>query len=136
MSQEVSFTRPRSAPPANEDAEAYASGGETPADVGAIRAAKEAWTRGTVAAANAKMPPRASRFTTWSDLDVGDLYTPADVDLRYGRDLGLPGEYPFTRGVQPTMYRSKLWTMRMFAGFGTPEQTNERFHYLLKEGQT
>jgi methylmalonyl-CoA mutase N-terminal domain/subunit len=141
MSQEVTITRSRPAPQArheddNDDAEAYTSGGEAPADVAALRAAKEAWARGPVAAAHAKLPPRTSRFSTWSDLDVGDVYTPADVDLRYGRDLGLPGEYPFTRGVQPTMYRSKLWTMRMFAGFGTPEQTNERFHYLLKEGQT
>ena len=82
------------------------------------------------------MAPRLSRYSTWSGMEVGDVYTPADAKLDYARDLGFPGEYPFTRGVQPTMYRSRLWTMRMFAGFGTPEQTNERFHYLLKEGQT
>ena len=64
------------------------------------------------------------------------MLTPADVPVDYLRDLGLPGEYPFTRGVQPTMYRSRLWTMRMFAGFGTPEQTNARFKYLLAQGQT
>ncbi len=110
--------------------------GEFPGDLEALRAAKEAWRRGLVAKSEAKMPPRKARFTTWSDLDMADALTPADVPLVYARDLGLPGEYPFTRGVQPTMYRGRLWTMRMFAGFGTPEQTNERFHYLLKEGQT
>jgi methylmalonyl-CoA mutase N-terminal domain/subunit len=75
-------------------------------------------------------------FTTWSGIEVPDVATPADKRVRYTAELGLPGEYPFTRGVQPTMYRGKLWTMRMFAGFGTPEQTNERFKYLLAEGQT
>ncbi len=82
------------------------------------------------------MPPRLGRFTTWSDADVADLLTPADAPIDYMADLGFPGEYPFTRGVQPTMYRSRLWTMRMFAGFGTPEQTNERFKFLLEQGQT
>ena len=65
-----------------------------------------------------------------------DLVTPPSRRIRYREELGLPGEYPFTRGVQPTMYRGRLWTMRMFAGFGTPEQTNERFKYLLAQGQT
>jgi methylmalonyl-CoA mutase N-terminal domain/subunit len=134
MSQEVSIARPRPQPTA--DAEAYTSGGEAPADLAVLRAAKEAWRKGPVASAEAKVPPRLPRFSTWSDADVGDLYTPADVRLDYARDLGFPGEYPFTRGVQPTMYRGRTWTMRMFAGFGTPEQTNKRFHYLLKEGQT
>jgi methylmalonyl-CoA mutase N-terminal domain/subunit len=82
------------------------------------------------------MPPRKPRFSTWSDVDVPAVLSPADVSVDYLRDLGMPGEYPFTRGVQPTMYRSKLWTMRMFAGFGTPEQTNARFKYLLAQGQT
>jgi methylmalonyl-CoA mutase N-terminal domain/subunit len=107
-----------------------------PPDLAAIRAAKEAWRKGAVAAAEAKLPPRKERFTTWSDLEVPDVLTPADVRTDYARDLGMPGEYPYTRGVQPTMYRSRLWTMRMFAGFGTPEQTNERFRYLLDQGQT
>lgn len=121
----------------NGDAEHYAANGEAPAlSPEALRQAKAQWKSGTVAKAEAKMPARRARFATWSDLDVADLVTPADVALDYARDLGFPGEYPFTRGVQPTMYRSRLWTMRMFAGFGTPEQTNERFHYLLKEGQT
>jgi methylmalonyl-CoA mutase N-terminal domain/subunit len=82
------------------------------------------------------MPARQERFSTWSDADVPDLVGPSDEKLDYLRDIGFPGEYPFTRGVQPTMYRSRLWTMRMFAGFGTPEQTNARFKYLLAQGQT
>ncbi len=105
----------------------------------ALRAEVLAWRAGPVAAAEKKMPPRLPRFSTWSGLEVPDLVTPADLDAghdRYREDLGLPGEYPFTRGVQPTMYRSRPWTMRMFAGFGTPEQTNTRFKYLLAEGQT
>jgi methylmalonyl-CoA mutase N-terminal domain/subunit len=110
--------------------------GEVPGDLAALRAATVAWRRGTVASSVAKLPPRKPRFSTWSDVDVPDLLTPADVRGSYGDKLGFPGEYPFTRGVQPTMYRGRLWTMRQFAGFGTPEQTNARFHYLLQEGQT
>jgi methylmalonyl-CoA mutase N-terminal domain/subunit len=117
-------------------AEEYSSDGESPGDVKAIRDAAAAWRKDTVAKAQSKMPPRTARFSTWSDLDVPDVLTPADVRTDYLRDLGMPGEYPFTRGVQPTMYRGRLWTMRMFAGFGTPAQTNERFKYLLAHGQT
>ena len=73
---------------------------------------------------------------TSSGIDVPDLLTPANLELDYLRDLGFPGQYPFTRGVQPTMYRGRPWTMRMFAGFGTPAQTNQRFRYLLEQGQT
>ena len=110
--------------------------GDFPGDLAVLRAAKEAWRKGAVAKAEAKLPPRKPRFTTWSDIPVEDVLTPADVSVDHARDLGLPGEFPFTRGVQPTMYRGRLWTMRMFAGFGTPEQTNERFKYLLEQGQT
>ncbi len=115
---------------------AYSSNGESPADLEALKKAVSAWRQGAVAKSNAKVPPRKERFSTWSDLEVPDVLTPVDMRAEYMQSLGLPGEYPFTRGVQPTMYRSRLWTMRMFAGFGTPEQTNERFHYLLREGQT
>jgi methylmalonyl-CoA mutase N-terminal domain/subunit len=119
------------------DAEAYTAQGEIPAvDLSALRDAKEAWQQGTVKKAEAKRPPRRERFSTWSGFDVPDLLTPADVPVDYGKDLGFPGEYPFTRGVQPTMYRGRLWTMRQFAGFGTPEHTNARFRYLLEQGQT
>ncbi|NOU32851.1 MAG: methylmalonyl-CoA mutase family protein [Polyangiaceae bacterium] len=110
--------------------------GDVPGDLATLRAATEAWRKGALAKSSAKMPPRLPRFSTWSDLDVPDVLTQADVPVDYMKDLGLPGEYPFTRGVQPTMYRSRLWTMRMFAGFGTPEQTNERFKYLMAQGQT
>jgi methylmalonyl-CoA mutase, N-terminal domain len=110
--------------------------GEVPGDLATLRAATLAWRAGTVAKASAKLPARKARFATWSDVEVPDLVTPADVRLDYQKQLGFPGEYPFTRGVQPTMYRGKLWTMRQFAGFGTPEQTNKRFHYLLEQGQT
>ncbi|HZT91760.1 MAG TPA: methylmalonyl-CoA mutase family protein [Gaiellaceae bacterium] len=75
-------------------------------------------------------------FTTISGVEVEPLQTPDTVDLDYERDLGFPGEFPFTRGVYPSMYRGRLWTMRQFAGFGTAEETNERFRYLLDHGQT
>jgi methylmalonyl-CoA mutase N-terminal domain/subunit len=118
----------------------YFGEGEAPplsaAEAREIRRAVEVWRREAVTKSNAKLPPRKPRFTTWSGLEVPDVLTPADVPVDYMNDLGLPGEYPFTRGVQPTMYRSRLWTMRMFAGFGTPEQTNARFRYLLEQGQT
>ena len=120
---------------ARDDDDGHASDGESPGDA-ALVAIRDAWRTGTHAASVAKMPERKASFTTWSGIDVPDVMTPADVAIDYARDLGMPGEYPFTRGVQPTMYRSKLWTMRMFAGFGTPEQTNERFKFLLAEGQT
>jgi methylmalonyl-CoA mutase N-terminal domain/subunit len=111
----------------------YASEGESPGDLDAIRRAALEWRARTSAKG---APPRKDRFSTWGDIEVPDVLTPADVSVDYLRDLGLPGEYPFTRGVQPTMYRGRLWTMRMFAGFGTPEQTNARFKYLLAQGQT
>jgi methylmalonyl-CoA mutase N-terminal domain/subunit len=75
-------------------------------------------------------------FTTISGLENEPLATPDTVEVDYDRDLGYPGAYPFTRGVYPTMYRGRLWTMRQFAGFGTAEETNERFRYLLEHGQT
>ncbi|HVN60808.1 MAG TPA: methylmalonyl-CoA mutase family protein [Gaiellaceae bacterium] len=79
---------------------------------------------------------RSELFTTISGLPTAPVYTPEMVELDYDRDLGAPGEYPFTRGVYPTMYRGRLWTMRQFAGFGTAEETNGRFRYLLEHGQT
>ncbi|HEY2777504.1 MAG TPA: methylmalonyl-CoA mutase family protein [Gaiellaceae bacterium] len=75
-------------------------------------------------------------FTTISGVENEPLQTPDTVDVDYERDLGYPGAYPFTRGVYPSMYRGRLWTMRQFAGFGTAEETNARFHYLLEHGQT
>jgi methylmalonyl-CoA mutase N-terminal domain/subunit len=84
-----------------------------------------------------KMPERMERFSTVSDLEVNALYTPADIAGKdYSEEIGFPGKYPFTRGVQPTMYRVRPWTMRMFAGLGGAEDTNERFHYLIGHGET
>jgi methylmalonyl-CoA mutase, N-terminal domain len=84
--------------------------------------------------AYALSPERQAPFTTMSGVPVKPLYTEADLPAR--EDIGLPGGYPFTRGVYPSMYRGRLWTMRQFAGFGTAEETNERFRYLLDHGQT
>jgi methylmalonyl-CoA mutase, N-terminal domain len=84
--------------------------------------------------AYALTPERAAPFTTLSGVPVNPLYTEADLPPR--EDIGVPGGYPFTRGVYPSMYRGRLWTMRQFAGFGTAEETNERFRYLLDHGQT
>jgi len=82
-------------------------------------------------------PERLPRFTTVSNLEIKGLYTPDDIqDIDYSRDIGIPGIYPFTRGVQPSMYRGRLWTMRMFSGLGGPEETNQRFRYLLDHGET
>ncbi|NLJ27213.1 acyl-CoA mutase large subunit family protein [Desulforhabdus amnigena] len=84
-----------------------------------------------------KMPERLGRFSTVSDLEIKPLYTPLDLkDKDYFEDIGLPGMYPYTRGVQSTMYRARLWTMRMFAGLGTAQDTNQRFHYLIDHGET
>ena len=82
----------------------------------------------------ARTPEREGLFTTLSGEQVEPLYTAEDVG--HAERIGLPGEYPFTRGVYPSMYRGRLWTMRQFAGFGTAEETNERFRYLLDHGQT
>jgi methylmalonyl-CoA mutase, N-terminal domain len=84
----------------------------------------------------AKPEREGELFSTISGLENEPLYSPDNVDIDYDRDLGYPGVYPFTRGVYPSMYRGKLWTMRQFAGFGTAEETNARFHYLLEHGQT
>jgi methylmalonyl-CoA mutase N-terminal domain/subunit len=101
-----------------------------------IRLERERWERETVAKSLERLPEKGM-FLTSSDIPVNRLYTPADVaSLDYFRDLGFPGEYPFTRGVYPTMYRARFWTMRQYAGFGTAEQTNQRFKYLLSQGQT
>ncbi|GIK08023.1 MAG: methylmalonyl-CoA mutase [Anaerolineaceae bacterium] len=97
----------------------------------------EKWEETDLQKTLASMPERRADFITTSSEPVNRLYTPLDVaGLDYASDLGLPGGYPFTRGVHPTLHRGKLWTMRMFAGFGTAEETNRRFKYLLEQGQT
>jgi methylmalonyl-CoA mutase N-terminal domain/subunit len=97
---------------------------------------KEKWEAETVLRSFDKLPERGE-FSTTSSIPVSRVYSPIEVaDVDYLRDLGFPGEFPFTRGVYPTMYRGRLWTMRQYAGFGTAEQTNQRFKYLLSHGQT
>ncbi len=102
----------------------------------AIAEAQGAWEQGALAKVLKRFPERREEFRT-SSADARRFYTPNDVgEVDYLGDIGFPGEYPFTRGVQPTMYRGRLWTMRQYAGFGTPEETNERFRELLANGQT
>jgi methylmalonyl-CoA mutase N-terminal domain/subunit len=105
-------------------------------DLEAIRAARAQWEATVLQKALARGPEREQAFAT-SSLPVDRLYTPADIaDTDYLRDIGFPGMYPFTRGIQATMYRGRLWSMRQYAGYGTAEETNQRFRYLLEEGQT
>ena len=102
-----------------------------------LREATERWEETSLQKTLARFPERQQKFITASSEPINRLYTPLDVaDLDYLHDLGQPGEYPFTRGVHPTLHRGKLWTMRMFAGFGSAEETNARFKYLLDQGQT
>ena len=102
-----------------------------------LEAAEKNWEKTTLQQSLARLPERQSKFLTASSEPIQRLYTPLDNrQADYLEDLGLPGEYPYTRGIHPTLYRSRLWTMRMFAGFGTAEETNQRFKYLLEQGQT
>jgi len=101
-----------------------------------IQQQKEEWEREIVSKSLEKLPERGE-FLTSSEIPVSRVYTSLDIaDFDYLRDLGFPGQYPLTRGVYPTMYRARFWTMRQYAGFGTAEQTNQRFRYLLEQGQT
>jgi methylmalonyl-CoA mutase N-terminal domain/subunit len=103
----------------------------------ALKASLKKWEETSLKKALSQLPERADEFITTSSEPINRLYTPLDVaENDYEATLGLPGEYPYTRGVHPTLHRSKLWTMRMFAGFGTAEETNARFKYLLEQGQT
>ena len=98
---------------------------------------RERWRETTRARALEGAGERRQRFETSSGIEIQDVYTAADVaEMDPARDVGLPGEFPFTRGVQPTMYRGRLWTMRQYAGFATAADTNRRFRYLLEQGQT
>jgi len=102
-----------------------------------IRAARERWERDCLAAATAKSPERRSRFESTSGEGIERIYTPEHLEgFDYLRDAGFPGEFPFTRGVQPTMYRGRFWTMRQYAGFGDARESNRRYRYLLDNGQT
>jgi len=102
-----------------------------------LRKEQDRWEETTLKKTLNRFPERRDAFITTSSAPVERLYTPLDIaDLHYERDLGFPGQYPFTRGVHPTMHRGRLWTMRMFAGFGTAEETNARYKYLLEHGET
>ncbi len=102
-----------------------------------LKQARKTWEEEKLKKSLAKASERQESFETHSGIPVERLYTPVDLDeWDYRAKLGFPGEYPFTRGIQPTMYRGRLWTMRQYAGFATPEETNRRFRYLLEQGQT
>jgi methylmalonyl-CoA mutase, N-terminal domain len=108
-----------------------------PADIAIPDPGRDRWRATARTKAVVDSPERRAAFVTTSDIPYRDVYTAADTaGLDEGRDLGLPGEYPFTRGVQPTMYRGRFWTMRQYAGFATAAETNARFRYLLEQGQT
>jgi len=102
-----------------------------------IKDAAKKWSDSAVAKTLAKFPERSPEFKTVSDVPVERVYLPDTETIdSYGEKLGFPGEYPFTRGVQPTMYRGRLWTMRQYAGFSTAEESNRRYRYLLEQGST
>ena len=99
--------------------------------------AEQSWEKNTLDPTLAKSPERQKEFTTTSSYPIRRLYTEADLGKwDAARELSFPGQPPYTRGIHPTMYRTRLWTMRQFAGFGTAEDTNQRFRYLLEHGQT
>ena len=108
-----------------------------PEDKSEIAKARKNWEEKKVAPALKRGPERRDRFATNSGIEIKREYDPEDLNgFDFVNDLGFPGEYPFTRGVQPTMYRGRLWTMRQYAGFGDAEESNRRYRYLFANGQT
>jgi methylmalonyl-CoA mutase N-terminal domain/subunit len=106
-------------------------------DIRDIEKAHKEWEEKIVKKTLLRAPEQQERFATTSDIEIKRLYTPEDTaEKNYLKDLNFPGQYPFTRGVQPTMYRGRFWTMRQYAGFGTAEESNRRYRYLLEQGQT
>jgi methylmalonyl-CoA mutase N-terminal domain/subunit len=101
-----------------------------------LKYARQEWEKNVVDPLLERFPERRERFETISGIPLERLYTPADMEVDYLTDLGFPGAYPFTRGVQPTLYRGRLWTMRQYAGYATAEESNARYRYLLEQGQT
>ena len=101
-----------------------------------LKRAKQEWEENTVEPVLECFPERRGQFETLSGIPLGRAYTPADVEVDYLNDLGFPGGYPFTRGVHPTMYRGRFWTMRQYAGYASAEESNARYKYLLEQGQT
>ncbi|MCX5909377.1 MAG: methylmalonyl-CoA mutase family protein, partial [Deltaproteobacteria bacterium] len=108
-----------------------------PETLAEISKEKEIWEKNCYQPSRRQNPERLDRFSTVSDQEIKFLYTPEDTaSIRYVKEIGFPGQFPFTRGVQPSMHRGRLWTMRMFSGFGSAEDTNRRYKYLLAQGQT
>ncbi|NMA48159.1 MAG: methylmalonyl-CoA mutase, partial [Tissierellia bacterium] len=102
-----------------------------------LKSSFKEWEENKVEKLLHKFPERKNVFSTGSDKEVKRLYTPLNIEgMDYEEDLGFPGQYPYTRGVQPTMYRGRLWTMRQYAGFATAQESNKRYKYLLNQGQT
>jgi methylmalonyl-CoA mutase N-terminal domain/subunit len=101
-----------------------------------IDAERKRWEEAVLDPALEKFPERKARFETSSEIELERLYLPSNHEPEYAEKLGFPGEYPFTRGVQPTMYRGRLWTMRQYAGYASADESNERYRYLLSQGQT
>ncbi|MBI4497383.1 MAG: methylmalonyl-CoA mutase, partial [Chloroflexi bacterium] len=102
-----------------------------------MSSSKEEWRQRTYQPAVTRNPERQAAFTTSSGLPLEPIYTPQDLaELDYNEDIGYPGEFPFTRGVQPTMHRGRFWTMRQYAGFASAEESNRRYRFLLEQGQT
>ena len=115
------------------------NGSQTHANPNKLATLKQAWQENTLAPVVSRFPERKEQFTTSSpSIVIQPLYTPSDDGNadEYLRKLGFPGEFPFTRGVQPNMYRGRLWTMRQYAGFGSAAESNRRYHYLIEQGQT
>jgi methylmalonyl-CoA mutase N-terminal domain/subunit len=101
-----------------------------------IKDSFQRWTKETLEPSLKRLPERRERFETSSGVELPRVAMPPEGESEYGAQIGFPGEFPYTRGVQPTMYRSRLWTMRQYAGFATAEESNERYRFLLKQGQT
>lgn len=98
---------------------------------------KKDWEQNKISKVLSKRPERREKFLTGSNIETNRVYTELDIQNNdYLKDIGFPGQFPYTRGVQPTMYRGRLWTVRQYAGFGTAEESNERYKYLLSQGQT
>src|SRR6185312_872426 len=137
LNEEESFTMLEQKAPDTKESPVYEQGTLFDrTELEHLRVEQQRWEDTTAGKSLQRMPERDNLITT-SGVPIQRVYTPLDnANLDYERDLSFPGEYPYTRGVQPTMYRAKPWTMRMFAGFGTAEDTNKRFKYLLTQGQT
>ncbi|MEE8473647.1 MAG: methylmalonyl-CoA mutase family protein, partial [Dehalococcoidia bacterium] len=98
---------------------------------------KQEWRERVLDPALGRFPERQDRFVTSSGAELDTVYAPDDLpDFAYDRSLGYPGEYPFTRGIQPSTYRGRLWSMRQYSGFASAQESNRRFRYLLEQGQT